>query len=58
MRRTTSWLELLEADSQFRDIARARATYKEILDRFPESAFAADARRRIEYIDRHFFQVR
>ncbi|MGA2765702.1 MAG: outer membrane protein assembly factor BamD [Spirochaetia bacterium] len=49
---------LLEADSQFRDIARARGTYKEILDRFPESAFAADAKRRIEYIDRHFFQVR
>jgi len=50
--------QLLEADSPFRDIARARATYQDILDRFPESSFADSARRRVGYIDRHFIQVR
>ncbi len=50
--------QLLELDSQFRDLARARATYKEILDRFPESLFASRARARIGYIDRHFFEIR
>ncbi|HVO38956.1 MAG TPA: hypothetical protein VMV03_08005 [Spirochaetia bacterium] len=50
--------QLLEADSQFRDIARARALYRGILDRHPESVFAPPARDRVEYIDRHFFQIR
>jgi len=50
--------QLLELDSQFRDLARARATYREILARFPESLFAARARERVEYIDRHFFEIR
>ncbi len=50
--------QLLELDSQFRDLARARATYKEILDRYPESLYAARARERIGYIDRHFFEIR
>ncbi|MGA2613890.1 MAG: hypothetical protein ABSG38_10595 [Spirochaetia bacterium] len=50
--------QLLEQDSQFRDLARARATYKEILDKYPESAFASRARQRIGYIDRHFFEIR
>ncbi len=49
---------LLEADSQFRDIARARETYQDIVRRFPESPYAADAHQRVEYIDRHFLQVR
>jgi tetratricopeptide (TPR) repeat protein len=49
--------QLLELDSQFRDLARARATYKEILDLFPESSFAPRAKSRIEYIDRHFFEI-
>jgi hypothetical protein len=50
--------QLLELDSQFRDLARARAMYKEILDRYPESAYAARARIRVGYIDRHFFEIR
>ena len=50
--------QLLENDSQFRDLPRARATYKEILIRFPESPFAAAAQQRIAYIDRHFFEIR
>jgi tetratricopeptide (TPR) repeat protein len=50
--------QLLELDSQFRDLARARAAYKEILDLFPESVFASSALQRIGYIDRHFFQIR
>jgi tetratricopeptide (TPR) repeat protein len=49
---------LLEMNSQFRDIARARELYRSILTRYPESAFAAAARARLSYIDRHFFQVR
>jgi len=50
--------QMLEVDSPFRDIARARVTYREILDLYPESLFASRARDRIEYIDRHFFQIR
>ncbi|HTP57829.1 MAG TPA: hypothetical protein VMM82_02860, partial [Spirochaetia bacterium] len=50
--------QLLEMDSQFRDLARARATYREILDRYPESVYAGRARDRIGYIDRHFFEIR
>jgi hypothetical protein len=50
--------QLLEADSQFRDIARARDLYSGILSNHPESAFADAARRRMQYIDRHFIQVR
>ena len=50
--------QLLEADSQFRDIARARALYEGIVTGRPESVFAAAARRRLEYIDRHFIEVR
>jgi len=50
--------QLLEADSQFRDIARARDLYSGILSGRPESPFADSARRRVQYIDRHFYQVR
>jgi len=50
--------QLLEADSQFRDLARARDLYSGILTSHPESAFADSARQRLQYIDRHFIQVR
>ena len=50
--------QLLEADSQFRDIARARALYDSIVTGRPESVFAAAARQRLQYIDRHFIEVR
>ncbi len=50
--------QMLEADSAFRDIARARDLYAGILTSYPESAFADAARQRLQYIDRHFIQVR
>ena len=50
--------QLLEADSQFRDIVRARGLYSGIVTGRPESALAEAARRRVQYIDRHFIQVR
>jgi tetratricopeptide (TPR) repeat protein len=50
--------QLLEADSPFRDIARARDLYVGILSGHPESIFADAARQRLQYIDRHFIQVR
>ena len=50
--------QLLEADSPFRDIARARGLYNGIVTSRPESAFADAARQRLQYIDRHFIQVR
>ncbi|HTO22155.1 MAG TPA: hypothetical protein VMQ10_06700 [Spirochaetia bacterium] len=50
--------QLLEADSQFRDIARARQLYQSIVTDRPESPYADRARLRVQYIDRHFLQVR
>ena len=50
--------QLLEAESQFRDLARARDLYQDIVTNQPESAFAGQAQDRVHYIDRHFFQVR
>ena len=50
--------QMLEADSPFRDIARARQLYSAILVDHPESAFADAARKRVLYIDRHFYEVR
>ncbi|HET6451982.1 MAG TPA: hypothetical protein VFI08_11760 [Spirochaetia bacterium] len=50
--------QLLEADSAFRDIARARQLYSAILTDHPESTFADAARQRVLYIDRHFYQIR
>ncbi|HUI70755.1 MAG TPA: outer membrane protein assembly factor BamD [Spirochaetia bacterium] len=50
--------QLLEMDSQFRDLTRARTMYSEILARFPESPYAERAQKRVEYIDRHFFEIR
>ncbi len=50
--------QLLELDSPFRDIARARSLYNGIVTGHPESVFADAARRRLQYIDRHFIQIR
>jgi hypothetical protein len=50
--------QMLEADSQFRNIAQARDLYNAILTDYPESSFAESARQRVQYIERHFFQVR
>ncbi|HEY9595946.1 MAG TPA: hypothetical protein VHE79_15810, partial [Spirochaetia bacterium] len=50
--------QMLEADTPFRDIARAGNLYRGIVKDFPESQFAEPARQRLLYIERHFFQVR
>lgn len=50
--------QLLEADSRYRNIARARDIYLEILRSYPESTFASAARERLLYLERHFFEVR
>jgi hypothetical protein len=50
--------QFLEADSPFRDIARSRDTYRDLLKTHPESAYANPARERLRYIERHFYQVR
>jgi hypothetical protein len=50
--------QLLEGDSPFRDIQRARDIYGQILQSFPESPFASPARDRLRYIEQHFFFVR
>ena len=50
--------QFLEADSPFRDIARARELYKQIVALDPTSDFAAASQVRLQYIERHFFQVR
>ena len=50
--------QLLEADSRYRDIPRARDIYTEMLRSYPESTFASAARQRLLYLERHFFEVR
>jgi tetratricopeptide (TPR) repeat protein len=50
--------QVLEADSRYRDIARARALYLEVVRRYPEGTFASPARDRLLYLERHFFEVR
>ncbi len=50
--------QILEADWRNRDIARARDLYLEVVQSYPEGAFAAPARERLLYLERHFFEVR
>jgi tetratricopeptide (TPR) repeat protein len=50
--------QLLEADSPFRDIAKARDFYRDVVSRYPVGDFAAPARERLQYIERHFYQIR
>jgi hypothetical protein len=50
--------QLLEADSAFRDIVRARDLYRDIVATYPVGDFAGPARERLQYIERHFLQVR
>jgi outer membrane protein assembly factor BamD (BamD/ComL family) len=50
--------QILEADSRYRDIARARDLYLEVAQSYPEGAFASLARERLLYLERHFFEVR
>ncbi len=50
--------QLLEKDSAYRDIPRARELYRGILAEFPESRFAGSSRERLRYIEQHFYYVR
>ncbi len=50
--------QFLEADSPYRDIARAKEIYTMILSTFPESKFASPSRDRLRYIEQHFYYVR
>jgi hypothetical protein len=56
----SEWLagQLLEAESPFRDLAKAREVYRGLLATWPESAFAGRARERVRWIEEHFFTVR
>jgi hypothetical protein len=50
--------QFLEADSPYRDIARAKEIYTMILGTFPESKYASPSRERLRYIEQHFYYVR
>ena len=50
--------QILEADSRHRDISRARDLYLDVVQSYPEGAFASPARERLLYLERHFFEVR
>ncbi|HYW84681.1 MAG TPA: hypothetical protein VFB30_15570, partial [Spirochaetia bacterium] len=50
--------QILEADSRNRDISRARDLYLDVVQKYPEGAFASPARERLLYLERHFFDVR
>ncbi len=50
--------QLLEKDSAYRDIPRARELYRRILEEFPESLFAGSSRERLRYLEQHFYYVR
>lgn len=49
--------QLYEQESPLRDFRKARAYYQKVYDDFPESKQAVEARKRILYLDRHFFNV-
>jgi tetratricopeptide (TPR) repeat protein len=50
--------QLLELDTRFRDLKRARELYAALLRDFPESPFAAGALERVRWLDQHVFLVR
>ena len=49
--------QLFEADSPYRDLLKARDSYRRVYDEFPESLFAADSYGRLRYLERHFFHI-
>jgi outer membrane protein assembly factor BamD (BamD/ComL family) len=50
--------ELYESDSGLRDLAAARSAYRRVYEQWPESRFAERAYERLQYLERHFFDVR
>jgi len=63
-RGTTNYDEILFRLAQLyesqpgRDLRLARELYRQILDEYPFSALWEDSRRRVEYLNRHFFDIR
>jgi len=54
------WLygQLLEANSTSRDVRLAHEFYRRLVREYPQSPRAADAQRRIAYLERYFFNIR
>jgi outer membrane protein assembly factor BamD (BamD/ComL family) len=54
------WLkgQLLEADSPARDIRQALEYYQRLVREFPQSVRVPEARRRIVFLERFFFNIR
>jgi hypothetical protein len=53
------WLygQMLEANSPRRDIRAAADCYRQLIQEYPESSRYAEARRRIAYLDRYYFNI-
>ena len=54
------WLygQLLEANSPSRDVGQALEHYRRLVREFPQSRRIPEARRRIAYLERFFFNIR
>jgi tetratricopeptide (TPR) repeat protein len=50
--------QLYESESVLRDLAAARSTYRRVYREWPESPFSEPAYQRLQYLERHFFDVR
>ena len=50
--------QLYESENALRDLAAARAAYRRVYEEWPESPFSEPAYQRLQYLDRHFFDVR
>lgn len=50
--------EILEQPGDTRDLRRSRLLYQRVVQDFPFSPLREPARRRIEFLDRHFFFIR
>ncbi len=50
--------KMYETPSDAMNIRKARICYKKVYDDFPLSSFAESAKERLQYIDRHFFNIR
>jgi TolA-binding protein len=53
------WLfgQAYEADTPSRDINQAMAFYQRLVNEYPQSSHYADARRRINYLNRYYFNI-
>jgi hypothetical protein len=49
---------MLEAPGPTRDLPAARGHYRIVLEEFPLSEHWEAARRRVEYLNRHYFHIR